>query len=321
MLALGIAWMGGTPGDARAAEPAWPAARPIKLMVGFPAGGASDLMARLVADRLGKALNQTVVVDNRPGAAGTLAASLAAKSPPDGYTMLLASPTVFTLAPTTMAGKLAFDPVKDFTPVTMINRYPLILIARPGLGVKTFPEFLKKAKSEPKPILFGSFGANTSGGLATEMVKLMSKTDMTHVPYNGGAPTTQALLGGHIDLFFDTAVTAMQNVKAGKVVPLAVSSAKRTSLAPELPTVAETLPGFEADSWTGLMVPAGTPPEIVARIHAEVAAMLAHPEVKERFVTMGAEAVGSKPDEFAKQIAEETARYARLIKEANLKLE
>jgi tripartite-type tricarboxylate transporter receptor subunit TctC len=278
--------------DARA-QGAWPS-HPIKLMVGFPAGGASDLMARLVADRLAEALGQPVVVDNRPGAAGTLAASLVAKAPGDGYTLLLASPTAITLAPTTMAGRLPYDPVKDLVPVT---------------------------RAQPGKINFGSFGANTSGGLATEMIKLMAKIDVAHIPYNGGAPAMQALLGGHIDLYFDTVVTALQNVKAGKVVPLAVSGAKRTTLAPDLPTVAETLPGFEADSWTGLMVPAGTPPEVVARLQAEVAKMIASPEVKEKFAAMGAEGVGNPPSEFAQYLAEETARYAKLVKEANLKLE
>ncbi|MCL4762707.1 MAG: tripartite tricarboxylate transporter substrate binding protein [Burkholderiales bacterium] len=303
-----------------AQAPAWPD-RPIKLLVGFPAGGASDLMARLVAERLGSALGQPVVVENRPGAAGTLAASLAAKSAGDGYTLLLASPTAITLAPTTMAGKLAYDPARDLMPVTMVNRYPLILVANPQLGVKTFPEFLAKARTQPGKINFGSFGANTSGGLATEMVKLMGKVDVLHVPFNGGAPATQALLGGTVDLGFDTVVTALNNVKAGKLVPLAVSGAKRTSLAPDLPTVGETLPGFEADSWTGLMAPAGTPPAIVARIQAEIAKVLATSDARERFAGMGAEGVGSRPDEFAAYLREETQRYAKLVREANLKLE
>jgi tripartite-type tricarboxylate transporter receptor subunit TctC len=319
-LGLAAACIGVGAPQALAQAGSWPD-RPIKLMVGFPAGGASDLMARIVAERLGQALGQAVVVDNRPGAAGTLAASLVAKAAPDGYTLLLASPTAITLAPTTMAGKLSYDPAKDFVPVTMVNRYPLILIANPALGVRTVPELLAKARAQPGKINFGSFGANTSGGLATEMMKLMSKTDMLHVPYNGGAPAMQALLGGSIDLFFDTAVTALANVKGGKVVAIAVSSAKRTSLAPELPTVAETLPGFEADSWTGLVVPAGTPPAVVARLQAEVAKMVAAPDVRERFATMGAEGVGSTSAEFAKYLAEETARYAKLVKEANLKLE
>ncbi len=305
---------------ALAQGPAWPD-RPIKLMVGFPAGGASDLMARLVAERLGAALGQPVVVDNRPGAAGTLAASLVAKSPGDGYTLVLASPSAITLAPTTMAGKINYDPAKDLVPVTQVNRYPLILLATPAMGVKTFAEFLAKARANPGKINFGSFGPNTSGGLATEMLKLMAKVDVLHVPFNGGAPLNQALLGGTVDLAFDVMVTGLTNVKAGKLVPLAVSSAKRTSLAPELPTVAEFLPGFEADSWTGLMAPAGTPSAVVARLQQEVAKMLATQDLKDRFATMGAEGVGSTPADFAKMLADETERYARLVREANLKLE
>jgi tripartite-type tricarboxylate transporter receptor subunit TctC len=305
---------------ALAQGPAWPD-RPIKLMVGFPAGGASDLMARLVAERLGAALGQPVVVDNRPGAAGTLAASLVAKSPGDGYTLVLASPSAITLAPTTMAGKINYDPAKDLVPVTQVNRYPLILLATPAMGVKTFAEFLAKARANPGKINFGSFGPNTSGGLATEMLKLMAKVDVLHVPFNGGAPLNQALLGGTVDLAFDVMVTGLTNVKAGKLVPLAVSSAKRTSLAPELPTVAEFLPGFEADSWTGLMAPAGTPSAVVARLQQEVAKMLATQDLKDRFAAMGAEGVGSTPADFAKMLADETERYARLVREANLKLE
>lgn len=305
---------------ASAQSSAWPD-KPIRLLVGFPAGGASDVMARFVAERLGTALGQAIVVENKPGAAGTLAASLVAKAPPDGYTLVLASPSAVTLAPTTMAGKISYDPVKDLAPISQVNRYPLILLATPSLGVKSFAEFLAKARANPGRINFGSFGPNTSGGLATEMVKLMGKLDVLHVPFNGGAPLNQALLGGTVDLGFDVMVTGLPNAKSGRLVPLAVSSAKRTSLAPELPTVGEFLPGFEADSWTGLMAPAGTPPAIIARIQRELAKMVASTEVRDRFATMGAEGVGSTPAEFAAMLANETARYARLVKEANLKLE
>lgn len=302
------------------AQAAWPD-KPIKLLVGFPPGGASDVMARLVAERLGQALGQSVVVDNRPGAAGTLAASLVAKAPGDGYTMLLASPTAITLAPTTMADRLPYSPAKDLVPVTQVNRYPLVLLTTPQLGVKTVPELLARAKANPGKINFGSFGANTSGGLGTEMVKLMGKVDVLHVPFNGGAPMNQALLGGTVDVAFDTMPTAMANAKAGRLVPIAVSTAKRTPLAPELPTVGETIPGFEADSWTGLMVPAGTPPAVVARIQSEVAKIVASDEMRQRFAAMGAEGVASTPADFKAFLDNETARYAKLVKEANLKLE
>ncbi len=302
------------------AQAAWPD-KPVKLLVGAPAGGPSDVMARLLAEKLGQALGQPVVVDNRPGAAGTLAAAVVAKATGDGYTMLLASPTAITLAPTTMADRLPYSPTKDLLPVTQINRYPLILLATPQLGVKSVPELLAKARAQPGKINFASFGANSSGGLGTEQFKLLAKVDLLHVPFNGAAPMNQALLGGTVDVAFDTLPTALANARAGKLVPLAVTTTKRVPLVPELPTVAETLPGFEADSWTGFMMPAGTPPEVVAKVQAEVAKIVASEDMKQRFVAMGAEGVASTPADFKAFLDAETARYARLVKEANLKLE
>jgi tripartite-type tricarboxylate transporter receptor subunit TctC len=183
------------------------------------------------------------------------------------------------------------------------------------------PALLDKARAQPGKINFASFGANTSGGLATEMIKLMARVDVLHVPFNGSAPAIQALLGGNVDLMFDTAVTALPLIKSGKVVVLGVSSAKRTRLAPELPTVGEAIPGFEADSWNGLMAPTGTPPEIVDRIQREVAKFVVTPDVTERFANLGADGVGSTPKDFAAYLRDETSRYARLVKEANLKIE
>lgn len=305
---------------ARAQSDAWPS-KPLKLLVGFPAGGASDVMARLIADKLSQGLGQPVVVDNRPGAAGTLAATLAARAPADGYTLLLASPTAITLAPTTMAGKITYAPDKDLAPIAKVAHYPLFLMARPDLDVRSVPDLLQYARKHPGKLNFASFGANTSGGLATEMIKLMGKVDVLHVPFNGSAPALQAILGGNVDLMFDTAVTAIPNLKAGKLRALAVSSAKRSSIAPELPTVAETIPGFEADSWNGLMAPAGTPSAAIARLNAEVAKMIRQPDVQERFASLGAEPGGGSPAEFAAFLAAETERYAKLVKEANLKIE
>jgi tripartite-type tricarboxylate transporter receptor subunit TctC len=299
---------------------AWPT-KPIKLLVGFPAGGASDVMARLIADRLGQALGQPVVVDNRPGAAGTLAASTVARAAPDGYTLLLASPTAITLAPSTMADRINYQPGKDLVPITQVARYPLFLIANPALGVKTVPALLEKARAMPGKLNFASFGANTSGGLGTEMIKLLARVDVLHVPFNGSAPAIQALLGGNVDLMFDTAVTALPLIKSGKVVVLAVSSAQRTRLATDLPTVAEAIPGFEADSWIGVMAPAGTAAEIVNRVQLEVARFVATPDTIERFSGLGADAVASTPVDFARFLRDETARYAKLVKEANLKIE
>ncbi|MBV7486966.1 tripartite tricarboxylate transporter substrate binding protein [Bordetella sp. BOR01] len=296
----------------------WPS-KPIHMLVGFPAGGASDVMARLVADKLSQGLGQPVIVENRPGAAGTLAASTAARAEPDGYTLLLASPTAITLAPSTMAGTISYAPAKDLAAISKVADYPLFLLARPDLGPRDIGQLLALAHKQPGQLNFGSFGNNTSGALATEMLKLMGQADMLHVPFNGSAPALQALLGGNVDLLFDTAVTAVPNMRAGKLVALAVSGAERSKIAPDLPTVAETLPGFEAGSWVGLMAPAGTPAPVIDRIQGEVARLVALPDMRARFAQMGAEPVGDTPAEFQRTLQAETQRYAQLVKAANLK--
>ena len=303
-----------------AAAQAWPS-KPLRLLVGFPVGGASDVMARLVAEKLSKGLGQPVVVDNRPGAAGTLAASLAARAAPDGYTLLLASPTAITLAPSTMAGRITYDPARELLPISKVASYPLYLLATPELGVKSVTELLAKARAQPGRINFASFGLNTSGGLATEMVKLMAGVDMNHVPFNGSAPALTAMMGGHVDLMFDTAVTAVPQVKSGRLIALAVASPRRTGVWPELPTVGETIPGFEADSWNGLMAPAGTAPDQIARIQAEVAKLVLDADVRAKFDALGAESVGDSTASFSRFLGEETRRYAKLVKDANLKIE
>jgi len=299
---------------------AWPS-RPIKILVGFPAGGASDVMARLIGNKLGPALGVPVVIENRPGAAGTLAASLTARAPADGYTLLLASPTAVTLAPSTMAGKISYDPAKDLLPISMVAKYPLFLVARPGLGVKNMAELVQKAKASPGKINFASFGTVTSGGLAVEQLKLKAGIDVLHVPFNGSAPALQALLGDNVDLMFDTAVTAMPHIRSGRLVGLAVSSPDRSPMAPDLAPVAEVVPGFEADSWNGLMAPSGTPPAVIARIQGAIAKFIHDKDLVERFTTMGADPVGNTTAEFAKFLAAETVQYTRTVKEANIKVE
>jgi tripartite-type tricarboxylate transporter receptor subunit TctC len=299
---------------------AWPS-RPIKILVGFPPGGASDVMGRLIANKLGPALGGSVIVENRPGAAGTLAASLTARAPADGYTLLLASPTAITLAPSTMAGKINYDPAKDLAPISMVAKYPLFLVARPGLGVKNMAELVQKAKREPGKINFASFGTITSGGLAVEQLKLKAGIDVLHVPFNGSAPALQALMGDNVDLMFDTAVTAMPNMRSGRLIGLAVSSAGRSPMAPDLAPVSEVVAGFEADSWNGLMAPAGTPPAVIARIQAAVAKFVHDQDMVDRFTTMGADPVGNSSSEFARFLETETIQYARTVKEANIKLD
>jgi tripartite-type tricarboxylate transporter receptor subunit TctC len=299
---------------------AWPS-RPIKILVGFPPGGASDVMARLIANKLGPALGGSVVVENRPGAAGTLAASLTARSPADGYTLLLASPTAITLAPSTMVGKINYDPAKDLLPISMVAKYPLFLVARPGLGVKNMAELVQKARKEPGKINFASFGTVTSGGLAVEQLKLMAGINVLHVPFNGSAPALQALMGDNVDLMFDTAVTAMPLIRSGRLIGLAVSSPGRSPMAPELAPVADVVPGFEADSWNGLMAPAGTPAAIIEQIQAAIAKFVNDKDLTERFATLGADPVGNSTADFAKFLKAETIQYGRTVKEANIKVE
>jgi tripartite-type tricarboxylate transporter receptor subunit TctC len=301
------------------AQAAWPA-QSIKILVGFPAGGASDVMARIVAQQLTDRLSVPVVVDNRPGAAGTLAASLAVQAPADGYTLLLASPTAITLAPSTLADRITYRPDKDLVPISKVAHYPLFLLVNPKLGVKDVAAFLAKAKAEPGKINFGSFGVVTSGGLAVEQLKLKTGADVLHVPYNGSAPALQALMGGEIDIMFDTAITALPNMRAGKLIGLGVASLKRSSLAPDMPPVAEVIPGFEADSWIGLMAREGTPQSVVDRLQSEIAKLVRDPEVLKRFSDLGAEPVGNTTAEFADFLREETDRYTRLVKEAGIKV-
>jgi len=299
---------------------AWPS-RPIKILVGFPPGGASDVMARLIANKLGPALGGSVVVENRPGAAGTLAASLTARSPADGYTLLLASPTAITLAPSTMMGKINYDPAKDLLPISMVAKYPLFLVARPGLGVKNMAELVQKARKEPGKINFASFGTVTSGGLAVEQLKLMAGINVLHVPFNGSAPALQALMGDNVDLMFDTAVTAMPLIRSGRLIGLAVSSPGRSPMAPDLAPVADVVPGFQADSWNGLMAPAGTPAAIIEQIQAAIAKFVNDKDLTERFATLGADPVGNSTADFAKFLKAETIQYGRTVKEANIKVE
>ena len=298
----------------------WPS-QPIKFLVGFPAGGASDVMARLVAQKLGERLGVPVVIDNRPGAAGTLAAALVVQAPADGYSLLLGSPTAITLAPSTLAGKIQYDPEKDLVPVSKVAHYPLFLVARNEFGIKSAAEFVAKAKANPGVVNFGSFGIVTSGGLAVEEVKIKAGVDVLHVPYNGSARALQALFGGEIDIMFDTAITALPNMRSGKLVGLGVASLKRSPLAPDMPPVADAIPGFEADSWNGLMVKAGTPQPIIDRLQKEVAALVRDPEVVKKFATIGAEPIGNTAAEFAAFLREETDRYTKLVKAANIKVE
>jgi tripartite-type tricarboxylate transporter receptor subunit TctC len=220
-----------------------------------------------------------------------------------------------------MVGKINYDPAKDLLPISMVAKYPLFLVARPGLGVKNMAELVQKARKEPGKINFASFGTVTSGGLAVEQLKLMAGINVLHVPFNGSAPALQALMGDNVDLMFDTAVTAMPLIRSGRLIGLAVSSPGRSPMAPDLAPVADVVPGFEADSWNGLMAPAGTPAAIIEQIQAAIAKFVNDKDLTERFATLGADPVGNSTADFAKFLKAETIQYGRTVKEANIKVE
>lgn len=294
--------------------------RPIRLIVPFAPGGSNDIMARLVGQKFSEAMGQQVVVDNRPGASGIIGTDLAAKAAPDGYTVLMMSLT-FAVNPS-LRKKLPYDTEKDLAPVTLVASAPLMLVVHPSIPAKSVPEFLAYAKGNPGKLNFGSGGPGTTPHLAGEMLKTMSGIAMTHVPYKGGGPALADLMGGQIQLMLENIPSTLPHAKAGRLRALAVTGAKRSPLVPDLPTLAEAgLKGYEIVGWNGLFVPAGTPRSIIAYMHAQTVNALGQADVKQRLSTLGAEGVGSSPDEFRGFIKAEIAKWAKVVKQAGLKVE
>ena len=292
----------------------------IRLIVPFAPGGSNDIMARITGQKLSESLGQPVVVDNRAGASGIVGTDIAAKAPPDGYTVLMMSLT-FAVNPS-LFKKLPYDTQKDLTPVTLVAFAPLMLVVHPSIPAKTVQDFIGYAKANPGKLNFGSGGPGTTPHLAGEMLKMMARVQMTHVPYKGGGPALTDLMGGQIQLMLENIPSTLPLAKSGKLRALAVSGLRRSPLAPELPTLDEAgLKGYEIVGWNGLFVPSGTPHNIVAHLHAETAKALAQPEVKERLATLGAEGVGSSPEEFRAFVKAEITKWARVVKEAGLKVE
>jgi tripartite-type tricarboxylate transporter receptor subunit TctC len=290
--------------------------RPITIVVPFSAGGTTDILARVIGQALHKELGQTVVVDNRAGAGGNIGAALAAKSPADGYTLFMG--TVGTHAINqSLYKRLGFDPVKDFAPLTRVAMVPNLLVANPGKPYKTVQELIAYAKSNPGKVNFGSSGSGSSIHLSGELFNALAKVDMVHVPYKGSAPAVTDLLGGQIDIMFDNMPSAIQHVRAGRLRPLAVTTARRSPELPDVPTVAEAgVPGYEATSWFGMFAPAGTPAPVVARLNAALVKVLAQPEVKKKLAEQGAEAYSEKPEAFAEFMRKETAKWGKVVKES-----
>jgi len=293
--------------------------RPLRIIVGFPPGGATDLVARVIAPRLGDALKQQVVIDNRAGANGTIAAELASQATPDGYNLHLGTLGALVISPAIT--KVPYDPQRDLLPISLTVQLQNIFIVHPTVAAKSVTELITLARQKPGALNYASSGLGSPGHLAGELLKVMARIDMVHVPYKGGAPALGDLVSGQVPLFVAVISTGVPVVKNGRAVALAVTGAKRTPALPEVPTVAETaaLKGYEASNWYGLMAPAGTPKPVIDRLHKDIVTVMGIPDLRDTLATRGVDATSSSPDEFAAYIRSETAKWGKVIRAANLK--
>ena len=293
--------------------------RPIRLIVGFPPGGAADILGRIAAQRLSESLGQQVVVDNRGGAGGLIATETAARAAPDGYTLLFTSiPHVINPH---LYRKVAYDAIKDFTPVVQFVAVPLMMASNPSFPAKTVKELIAAAKARPGQVNFASAGGGSSSHLSLELFQSMSGIRVNHVPYKGTGPLITELIAGQVSVTIASAVPLSPQVKAGKLRGLAVTSPKRSPSFPDLPAIAETVPGYEVVNWFGILAPAGTPPAIVTRISKDFNEALGSPKLREQLAAQGADATGGTPAEFAKIIRADFAKWARVVKESGAKVD
>jgi tripartite-type tricarboxylate transporter receptor subunit TctC len=300
-----------------AAAQAYPS-KAVRLVVPFAAGGSTDIMGRLVAQKLSEVWGQQVIVDNRPGGSTTIGTDIVAKSAPDGHTLLV-TPAPFTIVPSLLK-KLPYDPAKDFTPITLINTTPLVVIVHPGVPVKNIKELIALAKARPGVLNFGSSGSGGSNHLAGELFNAMANVKITHVPYKGNGPAMIDLLGGHIDMAYNGLTSAMQHIKSGKLRALGVTSLKRSAALPEMPTVDEQgVKGFQAIAWNGLTGPAGIPKAAVDRVAGDVARLMKSPELVEFLKREGSDPVGSSTAEYTAFLSSEIAKWKKVIERAGIK--
>ena len=294
--------------------------RPVRLIIPFPPGGSNDIVGRMIAAQLGERLGQTMVVDNRGGAGGTIGTELAAKSQADGYTLLLIS-TAYAFN-TSIYRKLPYDPVRSFTPVALLGSGPGVLVVNPALPVNSVRDLIALAKERPGKLNNASAGIGSFQHLASELFRIQAGIEWLHVPYKGGGPAMMDLIAGQADASVGSLIQMLPHLRSGKLKALGTTGAKRSPVLPELPTVAEAgVPGYEATNWWGFLAPAGTPPAIVERLHQEVVAVQTSAETKRRFETEGAEALQMSPPDFGAFIAAETAKWARVVKEAGITAE
>jgi tripartite-type tricarboxylate transporter receptor subunit TctC len=293
--------------------------RPVRLIVGFPPGGAADILGRIAAQQLSERLGQQVVVDNRGGAGGLIATEIAARANPDGYTLLFTSiphvinPHLYT--------KVAYDALKDFTPVVQFVAVPLMMAAGPALPAKSVKELIAYAKANPGKVNYGSGGSGSSSHLAMELFKTMAGVEMNHIPYKGTGPLITDMLGGQIGITIASAVPLSPQVKAGRLRGIAVTGPKRSPSFPELPAIAETVPGYEVVNWFGILAPAGTPRAVITRVNAELNQALASPQLKASLSAQGADAVGGSVEEFAKIVKADFAKWAKVVKASGAKVD
>jgi tripartite-type tricarboxylate transporter receptor subunit TctC len=292
-------------------------ARPVRWIVPYPPGGVGDILARLMGQRLSERLGQPFIIDNRPGAGGNIGTEAVVRAPADGYTLLMA------LAPNainaTLYEKLNFNFIRDIAPVATVMRAPQVLDVNPSVPVKTVPEFIVYAKANPGKLSMGSGGVGTTQHVAGELFKMMTGVNMVHVPYRGGAPAVADLLGGQVQVMFDNLPESIEYIRTGKLRPLAVTTARRSEVLPDIPTVGDFVPGYEASNWWGVGAPRNTPATIINKLNNEINTMLADPEMKARFADLGGTVLVGSPADFGRLIAEETEKWGKVVKFAGIK--
>jgi tripartite-type tricarboxylate transporter receptor subunit TctC len=320
-IAAAVAVLGGAAVESDAAEQAYPT-KPLRLIVAFPAGGSTDIIARLVGQRLSERLGQQVIIDNRGGAGGTVGTEIAARAAPDGYTLTMGTTSTHVIAPAAYA-KLKYDAIKDFAPITLVASTPYLLVLNPGVKATNLKEFIALVKSQPGKLNYASAGAGSTTHLAMEMLKHAAGIDIVHVPYNGNGPAGTAVLGGQVQALFGSMPAVLPQAQSGKLRPIAVGTTKRSPALPDVPSVAESgFPGFEVSLWLGFFAPKGTPVSILNRLHSELVRIALSPEMKAQFERNGAEpATNASSIELERLIRAELEKYSKVIKAANIKLE